>query len=184
VARATVVADHLALVTELLHHHHSGEDRLLWPLLLVRVSDELAPTVLLMEAQHERVSAQLDRVDELRAAFAATAGQEEQIELADACDQLFVLLDEHLGAEERRLLPLAERYLEISEWAKIGEQGTGTLPKRQLPLAFGFMMYEGDPEVIKHMLSSAPLPIRMLLPRLARRAYSRYALRIHGTGTP
>lgn len=58
------------------------------------------------------------------------------------------------------------------------------LPKRQLPLAFGLMSYEGDPEVLKLMLASAPPPVRVLLPRLSGRAFRRYAQRIHGTATP
>ncbi len=43
-ARARVVADHLDVITELLHHHHGGEDRLLWPQLLARVGQESAPS--------------------------------------------------------------------------------------------------------------------------------------------
>jgi hypothetical protein len=31
--RAAVVADHVDLLGALLHHHHAGEDRLLWPVL-------------------------------------------------------------------------------------------------------------------------------------------------------
>lgn len=51
-ARAAVVGAHLALIERLLHHHHTSEDTLLWPLLLERVPVELAPIVRLMEAQH------------------------------------------------------------------------------------------------------------------------------------
>ncbi|MGN6612052.1 MAG: hemerythrin domain-containing protein, partial [Angustibacter sp.] len=55
VARAAVVADHLELLTGVLHHHHTAEDNNLWPLMLERVPDELAPLVELMESQHHRV---------------------------------------------------------------------------------------------------------------------------------
>ena len=41
-ARAAVVDDNLDLLGRALHAHHTGEDGLLWPLLLQRVPDELA----------------------------------------------------------------------------------------------------------------------------------------------
>jgi hemerythrin-like domain-containing protein len=184
VTRATTVADHLQLITGFLHHHHTGEDRLLWPVLLDRADSKFAPTVLLMEAQHERVAEQLELVEGLSTAFAATAGPEEQAALAAACDLLYVLLEEHLTAEENRVLPLAERYISKQEWIAMGEEGLGTLPKRQLPIAFGMMSYQGDPEVLADMIAPAPLPIRLLVPPLGRRAFRRYALRVHGTATP
>ena len=48
VRRARRVARHLRTVTEHLHHHHTAEDQLMWPLLLQRVPHELAPVVHLM----------------------------------------------------------------------------------------------------------------------------------------
>ena len=44
--------------------------------------------------------------------------------------------------------------------------------------------YEGDPAVLARMLADAPAPVRWLVPRLARRAFRRHALQIHGTATP
>src|SRR5688572_12682127 len=54
-ARARVVADHIDYLSRSLHHHHTIEDDLMWPKLLERVPEELAPIVHLMESQHERV---------------------------------------------------------------------------------------------------------------------------------
>ena len=45
-------------------------------------------------------------------------------------------------------------------------------------------MYEGDPEVIRLMLAPAPLPVRILVPWLGRRAFRRRALALYGTPTP
>jgi len=47
-------ADHLTLQLELLHHH-TPEDQLMWPLLLERVPEKLAPVVHLIESQHEAI---------------------------------------------------------------------------------------------------------------------------------
>jgi hypothetical protein len=51
-------------------------------------------------------------------------------------------------------------------------------------VTFGMIQHEADPVVVARMISGAPPPVRWLLPRLARRAFRRYALRIHGTATP
>ena len=34
----------------------------------------------------------------------------------------------------------------------MGEEGLGELPKNQQTLALGFMTYEGDPEVVSHLM--------------------------------
>jgi hemerythrin-like domain-containing protein len=109
--RAALVAEHLQLTMSLLQHHHELEDRLLWAPLLARVGEEHAPTVLLIEAQHERISAQLDELQEATTAYAADPDDERQRILANACAHLYSLLDEHLTAEERRLLPLAAQHI-------------------------------------------------------------------------
>jgi len=51
-------------------------------------------------------------------------------------------------------------------------------------MLLGAFMYEGDAEVIKQMLSHAPLVPRWLMPRIGPRAYARYAQRVYGTPTP
>jgi hypothetical protein len=59
--RAAVVADHLDLLGALLHHHHVGEDRLLWPVLKPRVPADLADTVARMESQHDGIATEQAR---------------------------------------------------------------------------------------------------------------------------
>ena len=54
-ARARVLAAHFRWYQLGVHHHHTGEDELIWPLLLARVDLE-ADVVVRMEAQHERVA--------------------------------------------------------------------------------------------------------------------------------
>jgi hypothetical protein len=53
-----------------------------------------------------------------------------------------------------------------------------------LPLAFGMLMYEGDPAAIRRTLSNAPPPARLLIPIIAPLAFSRHARRVYGTATP
>jgi hypothetical protein len=182
--RATVVADHLDLLGALLHHHHVGEDRLLWPVLQPRVPADVVATVERMERQHDGIAEAQATVTTAVAAWRTGAGQDERETLATAWEDLVARITEHLAAEEAHILPLAAAHMTSAEWQRLGEEGIGGLPRTQLPLVFGMVMYRADPEVIRGMLSHAPLLPRLLMPHLAPRVYARYARRLHGTTTP
>jgi hypothetical protein len=64
------------------------------------------------------------------------------------------------------------------------QHAMNTFQKRLLPLAFGMLMYEGDPAVMRRTLSNVPLPARLPMPIIAPRAFSHHARRVYGTGTP
>ena len=182
--RSGIVADHLEFLTTVLHDHHTGEDKLLWPKLLARVPEELAPIVHLMEAQHERVDTLLQQIQEVRPRWRATARQADRDELARLSDELFVALVEHLEAEEERLLPIAARNVTEAEWKQLGEEGVKKISKKELPLVLGMVQYEGDPEVVAEIVNGTPWLIRAIVPRLSRRAFRKHALAVHGTATP
>lgn len=182
--RAGTICAHLEFLTSFLHLHHTGEDRLLWPKLLERVPEELAPIVHLMEAQHERVATVLEDIERVRAQWRSTARPAERDELARLLDELYVSLCEHLDAEEERLLPIAARNVTEEEWLELGEEGVKELRKPDLPLVLGMMQYEGDPEVVAEIVSHTPWLVRSFVPMLSRRAFRKHALAVHGTATP
>lgn len=179
-----VVADHVGLFLSLLHHHHSIEDDLLWAALLERVPHELAPLVHVMQSQHEQVAEHLEQahaaLDTWRRTSAGTDGEALAQILTELCTALF----EHLQAEETHLLPIMARHITAAEWDEFTAQGMSSIPKRKMFLGFGMMLYEGDPQVIEIELQKLPVPLRRLLPPLGRRAFRRYARRLHGTSTP
>src|SRR5918994_6330118 len=125
-ARAAVLARHARMCLQGLHLHHTGEDELLWPLLLERCPPD-AELVHRMEAQHEQVERltgllgpALDRWEvEARPAVAE--------EVASTVDALRTVLLEHLEEEEREILPLAERHVTQAEWSRLGEHGKGQM---------------------------------------------------------
>ena len=184
VRRATVVAEHLDLMARTLHEHHTAEDELLWPKLLERVPEELAPIVRLMEAQHGQVDALLTEIGGIRPRWAATADPADRDRLAELFDQLYVHLAEHLDAEEERLLPIAARAVTQAEWEEMGERARENGRRSEMALVLGMIQYEGDPAVVAKMLAEAPAPVRWIVPRLSRRAFRRHARVIHGTATP
>jgi hemerythrin-like domain-containing protein len=178
-ARARQVADHVMLLLQFLQLHHTGEDRLLWPKLLDRLPADVAPTVELMERQHETIHRLIEETTATAQRWRSSADSVERDRLADSLDRLVTEMVEHLGAEEKQVLPLASRCLTQAEWDQLGEEGLGTLPKSQLPLAFGMLMKDADPEVIRGILAHVPLVPRVLLPRIAPRVYARYTRRLH-----
>jgi len=181
-ARAEVVGAHAELICRILHTHHEGEDLLLWPKLLQRGGDEAASIVPMMEEQHQAIDKALAEATGLLPAWRST-GQESE-ELAGVFEVLLAVLLTHMTTEEKWILPLAEKHVTAAEWRELGEHGMAATPKRDLPLAFGMAMYEGDPAVIKAVLGHAPLPVRLLVPVIGRRRYAAHARRVHGTTRP
>ena len=71
-ARAAVIGAHLTELNEMLHHHHTGEDELVWPKLHERASLQDA-LITRMEREHEAVEALLTQSGEELARWTATA---------------------------------------------------------------------------------------------------------------
>jgi len=184
VRRALVVDHHIGFICDLLHHHHVGEDALLWPKLRERVHGNAATLIDQVEAQHVLLDTALQRVNAARRAWTAGPNAINRDPLAAALQSLWVLLSAHLDLEERAILPLAASVLTEAEWRAIGEAGVTAMSKSALLLAFGMFAYEGDPAVLRDMLHAAPALPRLLLPRIAPRVYARRAALIYGTSQP
>ena len=182
--RAVAVDDHIGFLCDLLHHHHAGEDALLWPKLRDRVHVNALTLINDVEAQHAQIDTALQRVNGARRAWTAGPDTGNRDTLIAELRSLHALLSEHLDLEERAILPLAASVLTEAEWHAIGEAGVAAMPKSALLLAFGMFSYEGDPAVLRDMLNTAPPLPRLLLPRIAPRIYARRAVRIHGTAQP
>lgn len=178
------VVRHVGLMNQLLHHHHAGEDALLWPVLAPRLSPAERSLVAAAEAQHAGIERGIADTEDATADWAVTQDDATTARLTGALEVLHELLREHLEAEERYLLPLASAHLSQQEWSAIGEAGAAGVPKSAMLVVFGMFAYEGDPAVVAEMLHAAPPPVRVVVRRLAPRAYARYAARVHGTPLP
>lgn len=183
-ARAAVVDRHLNLICDLLHHHHAGEDELLWPPLRERLPQRAVVHLDEAEAEHAGLDEALRRVAGSRLEWVRRVDAESRDALVEALETLHHLLAAHLDAEERTLLPLAAAHLTVAEWQAVGAAGAAAIPKARMPLVFGMFAYEGDPEVLAAMLQHAPALPRILVPILAPRVYAHHAARVHGTARP
>lgn len=182
--QAVAVEGHVGLLCDLLHHHHAGEDALLWPRLRDRVPVAATALIDQAQAQHEEIDAALHRVGQTRDRWVRHPDDTTAAVVATELEGLHRLLSEHLDMEERSLLPLAASTLTEEEWHAIGEAAVAAIPKPVLVLVFGMFAYEADPAVLRDMLRTAPGPARFVLPRLAPRVYARRAARVHGTRQP
>ena len=177
--RAATLAAAVRLVLGGLHHHHTGEDVILWPALLERAAPSTG-LVETMQAQHLAVEAHMDRVEPLLQGWERTPTTTRGGELADLLDRLAAALVEHLDLEEREILPLAERHITVTEWNSLGEQGSDELDPKQLPIIFGAILEECTPEERRAMLAKLPLPARLVLRTVGARQYRRYVTRVRG----
>jgi hemerythrin-like domain-containing protein len=172
-ARAETIGSHLANVAGALHHHHEAEDELLWPVMLDRVGLR-ADLVHRMEAQHERLAGLLTRIDDLTARWRAHAAADVRDELADVLAQASGALDEHLGDEERELLPLVSEHVTPAEWNALNERGREAIPKNKLALVFvGAILEEASPRERKMFLAQLPGPARLLWRLFGPRIYAK-----------
>jgi len=182
--QAAAVDRHIGFLCELLHHHHTGEDEHLWPPLRERLPAGALPLLAAAEEQHAAIEEALSRVAAARRRWAGCPDAAARDALAGALRDLHALLAEHLDAEERTLLPLAAAHLTEPEWLAIGEAAVAASPKSAMPLVIGMFAYEGDPEVLATMLHSAPVLVRLVIPRVAPRVYARRAAAVYGTPRP
>jgi hemerythrin-like domain-containing protein len=180
--RRALIGSHAQLVFQILHAHHEGEDLVLWPLLLERAEAEATQIVAIMEQQHHAIAAAHDEAVHRLGGWCRSGHGGEAF--ATVLDDLVSIMTAHTALEEKAVLPLAEKYITAAEWQQMGQHGMDTFQKRLLPLAFGMLMYEGDPAVMRRTLSNVPQPARLLMPIIAPRAFSRHARRVYGTATP
>jgi len=177
--RADFVAGHLAMMVDGLHHHHSGEDDLLWPILLSRVTPH-AELVHRMESQHKQLHVHIERVNELLPGWRATADVVTGRELAGVFTEASALLDEHLAEEESQILPLVSMHLTKAEWQALGDRGKASIPKGGMGfVALGEILQDATPQERTAFLGIVPAPVRLLWRLFGERTYQRNRDRLY-----
>jgi Hemerythrin HHE cation binding domain len=178
--RAKIVANHLRLGMAGLEMHHTGEDMVLWPLLLERSAPSTG-LVETMQAQHHGIDAHVEAITPALAAWEAAPTKAAGEHLATHCERFTAALLEHLDLEEREILPLALRHVTAAEWNQMGEHGKDAMTPSQLPIMFGLVLQDADGEERARMLGNLPLPIRVLLKTVAAWQFKRYVRRLRAS---
>jgi hemerythrin-like domain-containing protein len=175
--RVRAIAGHISLVSELLHHHHSAEDSVLWPRLLARAPKEIDPVVHLVEGHHLAIEDLVAETGERLNAWADGVSGDDGESLADTLQRLAAALYEHMGLEEKLILPLVERHIFASEWNDMVDRLGGEIRPEIALIVAGMMMYEAGPDPL-------PEPMRAAAAEVAPQAYAAHCERVHGTSTP
>lgn len=183
-ARAELVADHIEFIGLTLAEHHGAEDKHIWPRLLERSPDSVAPLIHLAEHQHEGIAAALGTLPAALAPWRESASVEHGKTVAAALDGLVSALFEHLKMEEERVLPLIEEEITADEWHAMVAEGVVEIPPEKMTLLFGMTMYEGDPGAIRDALENVPPEARGPISEAAPKAFAAYAEQLYGTPTP
>ena len=182
--RTMLVADHVALVRNVLDLHHSGEDKHIWPRLRERGTEEIASIVGVMEEQHGAIHHGLLQLTVAVESWRDSASAQTRDALADAVGQFLPVMKEHLALEEARVVPLIEKYITAAEYALLPQEGNAEVPQDKLPTIFGMIMYEGDPAVIDAIVAEMPAEIQPVIKDVAVLAYAAYAQQLYGTAGP
>ena len=174
-ARAAVVAGQARLVLGGLDMHHTGEDILLWPKLLERATLS-AELIHRMERQHHRVEELIEQLGESLDRWEAEARPAVREEVAATFDEFREALFEHLDGGAPHPSPGRAAH-HPGGVERPGRARMEKVDKRQLPVLFGAMLEEADPDERKEMLKLVPPPVRLLVRTVFAWQYRRYITR-------
>jgi len=172
--RVTFLADHIDFGLAALHHHHEGEDELLYPKLIQRVPEQAAMTEQ-VEHEHLTIKTALEAASAACVAWRQRPSAETGEALATALDHLNEVVQPHLDDEENKVVPLAAVTFTQQEWDAMGKHGVAWIPRNKRGIAFGMILEPLDEADRAHMMRSLPAPVRMLYPILIDRPWKKYA---------
>jgi len=162
-----------AIFAEILHHHHTIEDVMIWPVLLRRTEadGDTAATALLhaMEAEHEHIDPSLAGCAEGFTAMVEHPCEDHRNALDVHVTSARQLLADHLRHEETEAIPLIMRAMTVEEWAASEEYAAKGLSPRKLSDLVPWMVEGMSPELLERERAAAPRVMRLLLVLFRRR---------------
>jgi hypothetical protein len=177
--RVGLISNYFDNVLEFLHVHHEGEEQLVFPLLRERCPSELE-MLDQMAAQHADVVGLVERSDSALSAWADgdAAAQED---CAIALGELGRRLEQHLGDEERQVLPLCGENLSIEEWGALPGHALGSFTGDKVWLILGLIRDNMSQAQRDEMLAHMPPPAVEMWTTMGEQAYKNLLVEV---GTP
>ncbi|MGB8196077.1 MAG: hemerythrin domain-containing protein [Acidimicrobiales bacterium] len=179
--RVTFLADHVDFGLSMLHHHHEGEDEILYPLLVKRAPEHAARTEQI-DREHQEVKGAIGAAQTASTKWRAMPTAETGEALAAALDALNTALIPHLDNEEREIVPLAAVTVSQDEWNSLAKHGIASVPNNKKMIAFGMILEPLSSVDQKYMLSNLPPPVKVLYRVAGKRSWNKYATTLR-TGT-
>jgi iron-sulfur cluster repair protein YtfE (RIC family) len=168
------LAGRWALFAGALHHHHSGEDRAIWPLLLERTDDTGRATLRAMEDEH----AEIDPILEVCAAgferLAHHADEDARAALAVRLASARERLADHLRHEETEAIAIIQRVLTAEEWQRLDEEELKPgIPFAQLLALVPWAVHEVPAATREHLFAQPGGAVHRVLWLLTRGRFRR-----------
>lgn len=177
VARARTVAGHAREVLDMLHHHHVGEDELLWPRLSARTrfnTDLLAR----MDSQHQGLAVLLEHAAPAFAEWQDAPTAHTSTPLTALLEQISTGLKEHFDEEEAEILPIVERVITAAEYQEVGRRGLVSIPLTRRLIVLGYLLEGTTPQERNDFLAAIPAPARLAYRLIGERQHRNETTRL------
>jgi iron-sulfur cluster repair protein YtfE (RIC family) len=159
-ARARAVAGHAREVLDMLHHHHVGEDELLWPRLSARTRLH-AELLARMDSQHQGLAVLLEQTATAFAAWQDAPTAPNSTAITELVEQLSAELNEHFDEEESTVLPIVERVITAAEYQELGRRGLVSIPLTRRLIMLGYLLEDTTPQERTALFAAVPAPARL-----------------------
>jgi hemerythrin-like domain-containing protein len=159
-ARARTVAGHAREVLDMLHHHHVGEDELLWPRLSARTRFH-ADLLARMDSQHQGLAVLLEHAATALTAWQHAPTAPTSTALTTLLEQLSAGLNEHFDEEEAAVLPIVERVITAAEYQEVGQRGLVSIPLTRRLVVLGYLLEGATRQERSDFLAAIPAPARL-----------------------
>jgi hemerythrin-like domain-containing protein len=178
-ARARTVAGHARELLDMLHHHHVGEDELLWPRLSARTRFR-ADLLARMDSQHQGLAVLLEHAATSLTAWQDAPTAPTSTALTALLEQLSAGLNEHFDEEEAAVLPIVERVITAAEYQEVGQRGLVSIPLRRRLVVLGYLLEGATPQERSDFLAAIPAPARLAYRFIGERQHRRETTRLRG----
>ena len=156
-----------------LHHHHSGEDAGIWPLLRQRVSRSELAVLDAMAAEHALIDPFLEACARGFATMATGGSEPVRAALVEALRGASDLLDSHLAHEETEAIPLMQQHITPAEDERIErEHFRAGVPLRTVLALVPWLVHELSADARAHVFRTTG-PVYRLIWLLTRRRFER-----------
>lgn len=179
VARAGRVAGHIREILDMLHHHHLGEDELLWPRLSTRTQFH-AELLARMDSQHHVLAVLLEQVATALSEWRHTPATHTGAPLAAMLQQISIALAEHFDEEEAKVLPIVERVITTAEYQEVGQRGLVSIPLTRRLIMLGYLLEDTTPREEADFLAAVPAPARLAYRLIGVRQHRHETTRLRG----
>ena len=179
IVRARNVAGHAREVLDMLHHHHVGEDELLWPRLSARTrftpicSPAWTASIGSLRCCSSTPRQRLSEWQDAPIAHTSTP-------LTTLLEQLSTELNVHFDEEEAKILPIVERVLTAVEYEEVGRRGLVSIPITRRLIVLGYLLEDATPEERTDFLAAIPRPVRIAYRLIGRRQHRNETTRLRG----